>query len=68
MVWGFMIVCSSVFRLKKEDYSNQRILGASGFLEMEFMVKAIGQLPWRCMKAFTVMVGLSFIVVGGILI
>ncbi|GAA0321230.1 hypothetical protein GCM10008967_09710 [Bacillus carboniphilus] len=64
IVWGSMVLYSSLFNLKNKEYKDKGVLGVSGYIELEFLLKLLNKLPLALVKAVIVIIGLTFIITG----
>ncbi len=67
ITWGFFILYSSLFMMKKRDYKSKSPIGVSGYFELEFLFRLLNGVPWQLVKVLTVSIGLSFVTFGTIL-
>jgi len=67
IAWGFFILYSSLFMMKKRDYKSKSPIGVSGYFELEFLFRLLNGVPWQLVKVLTVSIGLSFVTFGTIL-
>ncbi|WP_390216128.1 hypothetical protein [Halobacillus campisalis] len=64
-LWGSLILYSSLFRKNRSDnYKDNSKIGASGYIEWEFLFKLFNKLPYGMAKSLVVMIGASFIAAG----
>jgi hypothetical protein len=68
ILWGVMVLYSSLFRMIKEDYKDKGVIGVSGYIELEFLFKFLKRLPLGIVKGFIILIGVSFITFGIIII
>jgi len=68
ILWGVMVLYSSLFKMKKEDYKDKSVIGVSGYIELEFLFKFLNRLPLGVVKSFIILVGVSFITSGIVII
>jgi len=68
ILWGVMVLYSSLFKMKKEDYKDKGVFGVSGFIELEFLFKFLNRLPLGVVKGFVILIGVSFITSGIVII
>lgn len=52
--------------MKKEDYKNKIHPGVSDYFEILF--RLLSEFTWHVMRGLTILIGLSFITVGGIIL
>lgn len=62
---GGFILFSSLFRMKSKDYKD---IGISGFLEWDLLFKLLSKFPPSLYKSFVLLTGISFIVLGIIIV
>jgi len=67
IAWGFFILYSSLFMMKKGDYKSKSPIGVSGYFELESLFRLLSRVPWQLVKVLTVLIGLSFVTFGTIL-
>jgi uncharacterized membrane protein HdeD (DUF308 family) len=53
--------------MKHEDYKNKGVIGVSGYIELEFLLRLLSRLPSRVIKGFTLLIGISFIALGTVI-
>jgi len=68
ILWGVMVLYSSLFKMKKEDYKDKGVSGVSGYIELEFLFKFLNRLPLGVVKSFIILIGVSFITSGIVII
>ncbi|MCE7792170.1 hypothetical protein K8O68_06995 [Salipaludibacillus sp. CUR1] len=68
ILWGVIVLYSSLFRMKKEDYKDKGVIGVSGYIELEFLFKFLNRLPLGMVKGFIILIGVSFITFGIVII
>ncbi len=64
ILWGIFILFSSMFRMKEGDYKDKALLGVSGVIEMELLLRLLTRLSFRVIKVFVILFGVSCIVLG----
>lgn len=64
ILWGILVLYSSLFKMKQEDYVNKGAIGVSGFIEFEFLFRLLSRLPSGVIKGFTLLIGMAFVAFG----
>ncbi|UOQ93115.1 hypothetical protein MUO14_22435 [Halobacillus shinanisalinarum] len=64
ILWGVFILYSSSLRMKKEEFKDKGVIGASGYIEMEFLFRLLSRVPYGVIKGFVLLIGTSFITLG----
>lgn len=68
ILWGILILYSSLFKMKQEDYKDEGVIGVSGYIELEFLFSLLSRLPSGVIKGFTLLIGISFIALGTVIL
>ncbi|WP_078380725.1 hypothetical protein [Sutcliffiella halmapala] len=66
--WGSLVLYSSLFKMKQSNYKDNGVIGVSGYIEFEFLLKLLSRLPSGVIKAFTLFIGITFVTFGTIMI
>ncbi|MDY0406943.1 hypothetical protein P5G51_017775 [Virgibacillus sp. 179-BFC.A HS] len=64
IIWGVIIIFSSLIKLREKDYKDKGPLGGSGFIEWEFLFRILNGVPYWIVKGIVLFIGLLFIVFG----
>lgn len=61
ILWGVIVLFSSLFKMKDKDYKN---LGISGELVWDALFALLSKFPKRVYKGFVASTGIALIVIG----
>jgi uncharacterized membrane protein len=64
ILWGIFILFSSLFRMKEGDYKDKSLLGVSGLIEFELLLRLLTRYSSSVIKVFVILFGISCIVLG----
>lgn len=69
LLWGVLVVYSSLFRMKEEDFKSKSRIGASGYIELELLVRWLScRLPLKIVKSSVLLIGVSLIGAGSFIL
>ncbi|WLV24207.1 hypothetical protein QR721_11255 [Aciduricibacillus chroicocephali] len=68
ILWGIFILFSVLFKMKNPDYKDDGTIGTSGFIELELVSKTFNRLPAGLAKGIVIVTGISFVVLGIVMI
>ncbi|MCF6137750.1 hypothetical protein [Pseudalkalibacillus berkeleyi] len=64
ILWGCLVLYSSIFRMNKEAFENDAPIGATGYIEWEFLFKHFNKFPYNLIKTIVILIGTSIIALG----
>lgn len=69
IIWGALVLYASLFKMNRtEDYKDKATVGANGYIEWDLLFKVVNRLPIGLAKSFILILGVSFIVLGALII
>lgn len=68
ILWGILVLYSSLFKMKQMDYKDKGVIGVSGYIEFEFLFRLLSRLPSGVIKGFTLLIGIAFVVFGTVIL
>lgn len=64
ILWGLLVICFSIFKLKRGDGRDKHTVNGSFLIEVELLLKLLDCFPVNVVRGLIIFIGISFIISG----